>query len=146
MTRIDFHSNVPDKLAYVCRLVRKAYAAGQKMVVHGEAAQLAELDARLWSFSPLDFLPHCGVGSPHAAVTPIVLAESLDEVPHHALLINLRRHTPPQFASFERMIEVVGADPDDRAAGRERYKMYRERGYPLAHHDIAQAAGQGGGA
>jgi DNA polymerase-3 subunit chi len=141
MTRIDFHSNVPDKLAYVCRLVRKAYGAGQKMVVHGEAAQLAELDARLWTFSPLDFLPHCGVGSPNAAVTPIVLAEALDEVPHHALLINLRRQTPPQFASFERMIEVVGSDPDDRAAGRERYKMYRERGYPLAHHDIAQPGG-----
>ncbi len=146
MTRIDFHSNVPDKLAYVCRLVRKAYGAGQKMVVHGEAAQLAELDARLWSFSPLDFLPHCGVQSPNAAVTPIVLAEALDEVPHHSLLINLRRQTPPQFASFERMIEVVGADPDDRAAGRERYKMYRDRGYPLAHHDIAQPGGQGGSA
>ena len=26
MTRIDFHTNVPDKIAYACRLVRKAYA------------------------------------------------------------------------------------------------------------------------
>ena len=25
MTRVDFHSNVPGKLAYACRLVRKAY-------------------------------------------------------------------------------------------------------------------------
>ena len=28
MTRVDFHSNVPGKLAYACRLVRKAYGAG----------------------------------------------------------------------------------------------------------------------
>ncbi len=141
MTRIDFHSNVPDKLGYVCRLVRKAYGAGQKVVVHGQPTQLAELDARLWTFSPLDFLPHCGVDSPNASVTPIVLAASLDGVPHHQLLINLDAQAPGQFASFERLIEVVGAGADDRDAGRERYRFYRERGYPLTHHDLSQPRG-----
>ncbi|MBB1635824.1 DNA polymerase III subunit chi [Cupriavidus sp. UME77] len=142
MTRIDFHSNVPDKLGYACRLIRKAYGAGQKLVVHGAPEQLAQLDARLWTFSALDFLPHCGVDSPNAEVTPIVLAAALDQAPHHQLLINLGAEPPAQFASFERMIEVVGSDAGDRAAGRERFRLYRERGYPLAHHDIAQA-GQG---
>ncbi|MGN5480530.1 DNA polymerase III subunit chi [Cupriavidus basilensis] len=141
MTRIDFHSNVPDKLGYVCRLVRKAYSAGQKVVVHGQPAQLADLDARLWTFSPLDFLPHCGADNPNAAVTPIVLAGSLDGVPHHQLLINLDAQAPAQFASFERLIEVVGAGADDRDAGRERYRFYRERGYPLTHHDLSQPRG-----
>jgi DNA polymerase-3 subunit chi len=141
MTRIDFHSNVPDTLAYVCRLVRKAYGAGQKVVVYGAPQQLAQLDARLWSFSPLDFLPHCGLDSPNAAVTPIILAATLDNVPHHQLLVNLAPEAPAQFASFERLIEVVGASPEARNAGRERYRLYRERGYPLTHHDIGQAKG-----
>lgn len=141
MTRIDFHSNVPDTLTYVCRLVRKAYWAGQKVVVHGAPQQLAQLDARLWSFSPLDFLPHCGVDSPNAAVTPIILAAALDAVPHHQLLVNLAPEAPAQFASFERLIEVVGATPEARDSGRERYRFYRERGYPLTHHDIGQAKG-----
>ena len=141
MTRIDFHSNVPDTLGYVCRLVRKAYGAGQKVVVHGQPPQLAELDARLWTFSPLDFLPHCGVDSPNAAVTPIVLAARLDDLPHHQLLINLDSQAPAQFASFERLIEVVGAGAEDREAGRERYRFYRERGYPLTHHDLGQPKG-----
>ncbi|QYY30908.1 MULTISPECIES: DNA polymerase III subunit chi [Cupriavidus] len=142
MTRIDFHSNVPDKLGYICRLVRKAYGAGQKVVVHGQPAQLAELDARLWTFSPLDFLPHCGVDHPNAEVTPIVLAATLDQAPHHQLLINLDAKAPAQFASFERLIEVVGAGPEDREAGRERYRFYRERGYPLTHHDLSQPRGE----
>ena len=141
MTRIDFHSNVPDTLTYVCRLVRKAYGAGQKVVVHGAPQQLAQLDARLWSFSPLDFLPHSGVDSPNAAVTPIILAAALDAVPHHQLLVNLAPEAPAQFASFERLIEVVGATPEARDSGRERYRFYRERGYPLTHHDIGQAKG-----
>ena len=33
MTRVDFHSNVPDKLAYACRLVRKACAGKMQVVV-----------------------------------------------------------------------------------------------------------------
>ncbi|MBY4895389.1 DNA polymerase III subunit chi [Cupriavidus sp. AU9028] len=140
MTRIDFHSNVPDKLAYVCRLVRKAYGAGQKMVVHAEPEVLARLDGQLWTFSALDFLPHCGVDSPQAGQTPILLAATLEAAPHHELLINLSADTPRGFATFERMIEVVGADEQDRTAGRERYRQYRERGYPLAHHDLAAGA------
>ena len=28
MTEVTFHFNVPDKLGYACRLLRKAYAAG----------------------------------------------------------------------------------------------------------------------
>ncbi|MGO4330866.1 DNA polymerase III subunit chi [Cupriavidus sp. 2TAF22] len=140
MTRIDFHSNVPDKLGYACRLIRKAYGAGQKLVVHGAPEQLAQLDALLWTFSALDFLPHCGVDHPQAAMTPIVLAATLDQAPHHQLLINLDTQPPAQFASFERMIEVVGSEAADRDAGRERFRLYRERGYPLAHHDIAQAS------
>lgn len=142
MTRIDFHSNVPDKLGYVCRLVRKAYGAGQKVVVHGSSAQLADLDARLWTFSALDFLPHCGLESPNAAVTPILLAATLEGLPHHQLLINLDADAPAQFASFERLIEVVGAGAEDREAGRQRYRFYRERGYPLTHHDLGQARGE----
>ncbi|AOZ07397.1 DNA polymerase III subunit chi [Cupriavidus malaysiensis] len=142
MTRIDFHSNVPDKLGYVCRLVRKAYGAGLKLVVHGAPTQLAELDARLWTFSQLDFLPHCGAEHPRAAVTPIVLAAGLERVPHHQVLINLTAQAPEQFASFERLIEVVGTDSADRAAGRERYRFYRERGYALTHHDVGQPKGQ----
>jgi DNA polymerase-3 subunit chi len=142
MTRIDFHSNVPDKLGYVCRLVRKAYGAGQKVVVHGSSAQLADLDARLWTFSALDFLPHCGLESPNAAVTPILLSATLEGLPHHQLLINLDADAPAQFASFERLIEVVGAGAEDREAGRQRYRFYRERGYPLTHHDLGQARGE----
>ena len=141
MTRIDFHSNVPDRLGYVCRLVRKAYGAGQKIVVHATPDVLTRLDAQLWTFSALDFLPHCGLQSPHADVTPIILAAELPAVPHHELLINLHSGMPAGFASFERLIEVVGNEPDDRAAARQRFREYRERGYPLTHHDIGQARG-----
>ena len=134
MTRIDFHSNVGDALLYACRLLRKAYQAGQPTVVLADAARLRVLDEQLWTFSPLDFVPHCMAGNALAATTPIVLTTDLDDAPHHQVLLNLGAGVPAQFARFERLLEVVGNAPDELAAGRERYRFYRDRGYPLNNY------------
>jgi DNA polymerase-3 subunit chi len=131
MTQVDFHTHVGDKLNYACRLTRKAYQAGQPLIVTGEAAVLREFDGLLWTFSPLDFIPHCGVENELSAQTPVVLAERLDEVPHHCILLNLGMSVPEHFARFERLLEVVGDMPDDLDAGRDRYRFYRDRGYPM---------------
>nr|WP_311527773.1 DNA polymerase III subunit chi [uncultured Ralstonia sp.] len=145
MTRVDFHSNVPGKLAYACRLVRKAYMGsdgGHKVIVVGDQAALQAFDTLLWTFSQLDFLPHCGLRHPLAEQTPILLAdvsEPLDDAPHHDILVNLSPEPPPLFARFSRLIEIVGDDDADRAAARDRFRFYRDRGYPIQHHDVGRA-------
>jgi DNA polymerase-3 subunit chi len=135
MTRIDFHSNVPDKITYACRLVRKARAANSRMVMFADdAAQLAALDQALWTFSELDFLPHVMASDELAAQTPVILTDDEGaELPHHDVLVNLSARSPASFARFERMIEIVSGQDADKAAGRERYRYYQERGYPLTH-------------
>lgn len=143
MTRIDFHSNVPDKIAYACRLVRKARSQNMRVVMlAADAEQLRQLDESLWTFSDLDFLPHVSAGSPLAAQTPIILTEVANaggELPHYQILVNLSQQPPANFARFERMFEIVAADDDDRLAGRERYRHYQQRGYPLTHYDAEKA-------
>jgi DNA polymerase-3 subunit chi len=134
MTRIDFHTNVGDALLYACRLVRKAYQAGQPTVVLAEPARLRAFDEQLWTFSPLDFVPHCMADSALAPQTPIVLTADLDGAPHHQVLLNLGTAVPAQFARFERLLEVVGNASDELAAGRERYRFYRDRGYALNNY------------
>ena len=135
MTRVDFHSNVSDLLEYACRLARKAFLARQPLLVLAEAPLLSVLDERLWTFAPLEFIPHCALDSPLAANTPVVLASNLDDKPddmrHHGILLNLGPAVPRHFARFERLLEVVGRAPEQLAAGRERYRFYRDRGYPL---------------
>lgn len=135
MTRIDFHSNVPDKISYACRLVRKARAANCRIVLFtNDRRRLAALDEALWTFSELDFLPHVMAGDPLAAQTPVLLADNdTVELPHHQILINLSDTTPSHFASFERMFEIIASDDADKSAGRERYRFYQQRGYPLTH-------------
>jgi DNA polymerase-3 subunit chi len=135
MTRIDFHTNIADKLSYACRLARKAYGARARLVLLAEdAAQAAALGEALWSLSETDFLPHVLAGDPLAAQTPIIVTASEDaELPHHEMLINLTRRTPAGFERFQRVFEIISTDEEDAAAGRKRYVAYKQQSYPLTH-------------
>lgn len=143
MTRIDFHFNASDKLGYGCRLVRKIYRTGKRVLVCcDDPVRLAAFDQALWTFAPHDFVPHVMAGDPLAGETPVLLGASADEVPQqHDVLVNLGDDMPLGFARFERLIEVVAEDDADRARGRERWRFYRDRGYPLVRHDVAAADG-----
>lgn len=144
MTEVAFHFNVPDKLAYSCRLLRKAWGSGARVVVTGEPETLTRLDLMLWTFSALEFVPHCHVTAAPGtlAATSVVLADSLHACPHHEVLVNLGPEIPDGFERFERFIELVTLAPDDRAAARGRWKHYADRGYALKRHDLASAGGQ----
>ena len=67
MPAVAFHFNVPERRGYVCRLLRKAWRSGARVVVTGEAAMLAEVDRLLWTFEPLEFVPHWRGGTAPAA-------------------------------------------------------------------------------
>ena len=139
MTSIDFYTHVDDRLAVAARIVAKAYAAhGSVRVLTADASATQALDRLLWIHPPLAFLPHCRMDSAIASETPIWI----DERPSHdgpaAVLVNLQRDPPPFFSRFERLAEIVGNDEDDAAAGRLRWKFYRERGYEMRLHDLTE--------
>ncbi len=141
--RVDFHVNVDDALLYACRVVRKARAGSQTVLVQcGDAERLARLDTALWTFSALDFLPHVRAGSPLAARTPVWL--TLDPVPAGLdLLLRLDAEAPPGFEAwfggFGRVIEVVSREAGERERARGRFRAYRERGLEPAVHDLGAA-------
>jgi len=141
MTEIAFHFNVPDKLAYACRLLRKAYAGGGPAGVVAPAQTLQALDAALWSFSALDFIPHCAASAPAdvLAASPIVLAPDCAALAHaHAgVLVHLGSEVPTGFERFARLIELVDASDADRAQARLRWRHYAKLGYAIAQHDLA---------
>ena len=143
--QVAFHFNVADKASYLCRLLRKAVHAGSRVIVTGAAGQLEDLDRRLWTFSPQEFIAHCGSDAPPGMlqVTAVVLAGSLDEpalndLPRQVLL-NLGAEVPDGFERFERLIEVVSQDDEDRLAARQRWRRYAEGGFAMTRHDAASA-------
>ena len=139
MTELAFHFGAPDKLAYACRLLRKAVGSGARVVVVADHETLALLDAQLWALSPTEFLPHWTETTEPSLQrrSPLVLVTQLDQaLNENDVLVNLADAVPQGFEKFERLIEVVSLDAMDRDLARARWRQYTERGYPIARHDL----------
>jgi len=141
MTRIDFHTNIPDKLAYACRLARKAYGARAKVVVLTDSREQSEaLNAALWNVSETDFIPHVMAGDPLAPQTPVIITDDENAVlPHRDMLVNLTQRVPENVDSFARVFEIISTDESDAAEGRKRYVAYKHQSYPLTHFVAGQS-------
>ena len=142
MTEVSFHFNVPDRTEYACRLLRKAVRKGAQVTVTGTPGELANLDRLLWTFDPLEFVPHVmprpgQALAPRLRTTPVWLVADLAQAGHHDVLVNLLDAAPAGFESFARVIEIVTTDEGDRNAARQRWKHYATRGYAIEKHEVA---------
>jgi len=151
MTRIDFYllSNPADdgRLDLVAKLAEKASGSGQKVYIYStDNSELTALDRHLWTFR---WQPDSHVargelsGDPltlqHAPLSgsddPVLLGNA-EPSTDRQILINLHTEVPPFFSRFQRTLEVIGAAAGDQSSGRERYRYYQSRGYPLKHHKL----------
>ena len=141
MPRADFY--LIDKprfreqpLLLVCELAKRGYAANLSILVLArDAAQAEAIDDLMWSFDPDEYLPHQIAGMDEGDDdTPILIATPDMDIPARTLLINLRDAAPT--GSFERVLEVVPADPAARGPLRERWKHYQTLGFEVNKHDM----------
>jgi DNA polymerase-3 subunit chi len=148
MTRVDFYvlEDTADQARerFACRLVEKAWRLQHKIYLHAASAQDAQrVDQLLWTFRDGSFVPHAldtggldgELDGTLAAATPVRIGSGADPAFDADLLVNLDREVPLFFSRFERVAEIVAGE-DDKAAARERFRFYRDRGYTLEYHQI----------
>lgn len=140
MTQVDFYILQDVDMAaacrFACRLAAKALAEGHSVHVHvDDARAAAELDELLWNYPEHRFIPHRIEHVPGRAAdpAPVVVGWQTPEDPD-GVLVNLSSEIPGFFGRFPRVAEVI-VDAN-RSAGRERYRFYRDRGYPLVSHNL----------
>lgn len=144
--KVEFHSGVGDKIGHACRFLRKAQAAGARVVVTGDASVLDRLDATLWTFEALSFVAHVrlhrgAAPRPGWGRTPTWLVDEPSAAPRAPILVNLGPAVADGWQDYERVVEIVSADPADSQAGRQRWRRYAQApGVELVHH----ALGAGG--
>ena len=142
MTEVKFYFNVDNKLDYACKLAKKAFDGGLKLVIYTPDAAVANaFDRHLWGFSQLSFVPHVHATHALAGETPIIIATDDSALPHHEALLNLGDEPPPFFSRFEHLREIVSMDDDDRGRARERLKFYKSRGFNIQNHDMKVTQG-----
>lgn len=139
MTRVDFYvlEDGGDRDRFACRLAETAYERGHRVYIHSDDGDHASrLDELLWTFRAGSFVPHAvttGAPDPEAAVHVGYGAEPAEQ---EDVLINLTPEVPRFFSRFARVAEIIVGDEQTRQQGRERFRFYRERGYPLQSHKI----------
>lgn len=138
MTQIDFYFNASDKYRLAARLGSKSIEQSNRVfLLTPDAATTAELESLLWSWQSTSFLPHCRSHHPLAAETPLIVDHDDSVMVHDDILLNLCPTHPAFFSRFRRLIEVVGPGEEDKAAARNRFRFYRDRGYQINRHDLA---------
>ncbi|MEW5943882.1 MAG: DNA polymerase III subunit chi [Pseudomonadota bacterium] len=138
MTQIDFYTHVADKHRIACILSAKALEQGLRVVIYTpDAATTDRVGRLLWSVPATGFLPHCRAADPLAEMTPVIVDHEPEPFSHDQVLLNLASERPPFFSRFQRLIEIVSTDEDDRLAARDRFRFYRDRGYEIRSHDLS---------
>lgn len=140
MPRADFY--LIDKprfreqpLLLVCELAKKAFATQQPvLVLTRDFAQAEALDELLWAFDEDAFIPHQLAGDDDDTHTAVLIAPPGIDTADRPLLINLRETCPP--GRYERVLEVVAADPAERDGSRVRWREYQRLGVEVNKFDM----------
>ncbi len=145
MTRVDFYvledAAPQGRERLACRLADKAFRLGQPVYIHTRSRDhAAALDDLLWTFRAGSFVPHELYGAADAADSPVLIGHEDPPGHAHTLLINLADTVPSFFSRFERVLEMVDQNQDNKLAGRERFRFYRDRGYALHTHTLSAQA------
>ncbi len=142
MTRVDFYvlkSDTGSRHGIACRLVEKVNDQGRRIYIHtGSQAEAEHLNRLLWTFRENSFIPHGIVGLVDQAVTPVLLGHGPAPEQEQDVLINLAPEVPEFFSRFSRLAEIIDSDQQVKESGRQRYRFYKERGYPLDTHELKQ--------
>ena len=141
MPRADFYLIAKPRfletpLLLVCELARKACDSGQPLLVLATSMAQAELlDELLWEFDPDAYVPHQIAGTDEDDdITPVLIVPPDMAPAMRPLVLNLREAPAP--SGFERVLEVVPADPAAREPLRARWKHYAALGHEVAKHDM----------
>jgi DNA polymerase-3 subunit chi len=138
MTSIQFYHGAGNRLQAAAEWLSRAGHEHRPVVVYVPSNDdCQKLDRLLWSAPATGFIAHCMADDRLAQETPIVLASGLENLVSDECLLNLSDEIPPGFSRFQSLVEIVSVDDQDRLPGRERFRFYRERGYPLKNDDVS---------
>ena len=122
-------------LLLVCELAKKAFAAQQPtLILARDFAQAEALDEWLWAFDEDSMIPHQLAGDDDDDQVAVLIAPPGVETADRPLLINLRDDCPA--GNYQRVLEVVAADPAARDGSRTRWREYQRRGFELHKNDM----------
>jgi DNA polymerase III subunit chi len=132
LSKVEFHVAVTDPVQHVLRLLRKARQKDVRVLVTAPASTVQHISHQLWAAQDQEFHAHALVGQASEAVcrrSPVWLGQAASDAPSAPrMVVNLGQAAPTDLEPLERLLEVVGTDPDSATAGRQRWRQYMAAG------------------
>ncbi len=127
-----------DRYFFACRLIEKAYNNGKFCyVLLDSVEQCQRLDDMLWTFRAGSFIPHQIFTGTPPEITSQVLLGMLDAPPDwQNVVFNLSSQMPQNWQYAERILEILDNNETTKAAGRQRYTVYKQAGIDIATHKM----------
>lgn len=138
MPQADFYvlNGIRDPRRFTCSITSKAWSNGKSVYIIANDQQQARLiDDLLWTYHDISFLPHALINESETA-SPVSIGWVGIKSTEADVILNLTDTVPDCVSNYDRVIEIITDDPDEKNKGRQRYKTYREMGYELNNHNI----------
>ena len=139
MTQVDFYVLPPDGSLTldqaIGRIAEKAVGKGHRVFIQtSNETEATDIQRGLWTFRAQSFLPSALLGCD--SDEPVAIGWTEPGLEHDDVLLNITGAVPGYFSRFRRLAEIVPPDEAKLAASRDAWRFYRDRGYPLAKHDL----------
>jgi len=140
MTRVDFYilaQGANGLYPFLCRLLTKAFKSGHQIKIQLPNRQEAEkLDAMLWTFSDMQFIPHAIADNESLKDAPIQLCYDNIDADTDDVCVNLTEHSTVDLTGYKRIIEIVPKAEPWLSQSRLKYKVYRNNDCELNTHKL----------
>ncbi len=145
MTEIRFyHLQVQLPEQALPAILMKALSGGRRAVVRfGSENDVRHFNEAFWTYNPDTFLPHGAANDGHSDKQPVYLTAK-DENPNGAdMLVLCNQQTVPEnIAEFSLCCDFLnGQDDESVAAGRARWKAYKDAGHPVTYWQQTDTGG-----
>jgi DNA polymerase-3 subunit chi len=130
--------SIYDRYLFACKLIEKAYNSGKFCyVLLDSIEQCQRLDDMLWTFRAGSFIPHQIFNRVPPEIIEQVLI-GIENAPEswQNVIFNLSSSLPKNWQSSARVLEILDNNEITKAAGRERYRAYKNAGIDIVTHKI----------
>lgn len=131
--------SLEERYQFACKLIEKAYRSGSYCyVLTDDAEQSQIIDDLLWTFRAGSFIPHQIYSGEPPDTEKVVLIGTL-EAPENwqKTVFNLSSRYPHLTAQTGRILEILDNSETTKAAGRNRYRQYRQSGINITTHKMS---------
>jgi DNA polymerase-3 subunit chi len=127
-----------DRYLFACKLIEKAYNTSKFCyVLLDNIEQCQRLDDMLWTFRAGSFIPHQLFNGVPPEIREQVLI-GVENAPENwqNVVFNLSSQQPEMWQQAERILEILDNNETTKAAGRERYRTYKNAEIDITTHKI----------